>query len=358
MPGLKRDFPYDPDSFKDVWIYIEINGGVVANVGLELLGQGRLLAEKLGCRLCAAMIGSNPRALTSEIFEYGADKIYIISGEVFSHYRTTPYVNAMLALMRKYHPDIVLYGATEQGRDLAGAVAAEIMGGLTADCTGLDIDDATKTLISTRPAFGGNIMASIKCPKDKPQMSTVRPRVFPMPPRQEGRSGETVVEEFSIAEDDIAAKVLNFTPASQEHVIDLSRTDIIISGGKGVGSAEGFNKLKELARLLGGQVGASRGAVDAGYIDYSHQVGQTGQTVRPRLYFAFGISGAIQHLVGMKGSDRIIAVNTDPEAPIFKNCDYGIVDDLFAVIDEMISVFGAGKSAGWLKAAGMSSRTE
>jgi electron transfer flavoprotein alpha subunit len=358
MPGLKRDFPYDPDAFKNVWVYIEINDGVIANVSLELLGEGRRLAEKLGSELCGVMIGDNPQVLVSEIFEYGADKTYIISGEVFARYRSHPYVEALLALMRKYHPDVVLYGATEQGRDLAGAVAADIMGGLTADCTGLDIDNETKTLISTRPAFGGNIMASIKCPMDKPQMSTVRPRVFPMPPRQEGRSGEIIIDDFAMSEDEIAAKVLDFTPASQEKVIDLSRSDIIIAGGKGVGSAGGFEKLKELAELLDGEVGASRGAVDAGYIDYSHQVGQTGQTVRPKIYFAFGISGAIQHLVGMKESDRVIAVNSDPDAPIFRNCDYGIVDDLFDVIDAMTSSFGAGMSAGWLKAAHAADGTE
>lgn len=353
MPGLKRNFPYDPESFKDVWVYLEVNDGVPAHVGFELLGQGGILADKLGCNLCGVLLGEGVAGLTGEAFAHGANIAYVIDDPVLSHYRTRPYVEGMLKLMREYHPDIVLYGATEQGRDLAGAVATEIMGGLTADCTGLDIEPETMTLASTRPAFGGNIMATIFCPKDKPQMSTVRPRVFPKPPRKEGRRGDVIRVELGLKEDDVAAKVLDFTPASKEGIIDLGRADILISGGKGVGSAKGFDKLHELARLLGGEVAGSRGAVDAGFIDYTHQVGQTGQTVRPRIYFAFGISGAIQHIVGMKGSDRVIAVNNDPEAPIFKNCDYGIVADLFDVIDEMIDTFKAGKSAGWLKASGI-----
>ena len=353
MPGLKRNFPYDPASFKDVWVYIEVNDGIPADVGFELLGQGRLLADKLGCRLCAVLMGEGVTSLCDEAFAYGADAVYLIDDPVLSHYRSKPFVEGILRLMRRYHPDIVLYGATEQGRDLAGAVATDIMGGLTADCTGLDIEPTTMTLAATRPAFGGNIMATIFCPKDKPQMSTVRPRVFPRPPRVEGRKGVVVREELGIGEDDVAAKILDFTAAAKEGVINLGRAEIIISGGKGVGSAAGFDKLRELAQLLGGEVAASRGAVDSGLIDYAHQVGQTGQTVRPKVYFAFGISGAIQHLVGIKGSDRIIAVNKDLEAPIFKNCDYGIVGDLFDVIDEMMKAFKAGKAAGWLKAAEM-----
>jgi len=351
MPGLKRNFPYDPASFKDVWVYIEVNDGVPADVGFELLGQGKLLAGKLGCRLCAVLIGEGVTSLYGEAYAHGADAVYLIDDPVLSHYRTKPFVEGMLKLMRRYHPDIVLYGATEQGRDLAGAVATDIMGGLTADCTGLDIEPSTMTLAATRPAFGGNIMATIFCPKDKPQMSTVRPRVFPKPVRQEGRKGTVIKEELGIAEDDVAAKILNFTPAAKEGVINLGRAEIIISGGKGVGSASGFRRLRELADLLGGEVAASRGAVDSGFIGYAHQVGQTGQTVRPKVYFAFGISGAIQHLVGIKSSDRIIAVNKDPEAPIFKNCDYGIVGDLFDAIDEMMKAFRAGKAAGWLRAA-------
>lgn len=353
MPNLKRNFPYDPSSFTDVWVYLETHNGTIADVGIELLGQGESLAGKLGSRLCGVLVGHNLAGLAGEASAYGARTIYVIDDPVLEHYRSYPYVEGMLKMMRKYHPDIVLYGATEQGRDLAGAVAAEIMGGLTADCTGLDIDGETRTLISTRPAFGGNIMASIKCPQDKPQMSTVRPRVFPKPPRVENDTYQVIEETLGLTEDQVAAKIISFTPASEEKIIDLSRTDIIVSGGKGVGSADGFNKLRELAHLLGGELGASRGAVDAGYVDYVHQVGQTGQTVRPKVYFAFGISGAIQHLVGMKSSDRVIAVNNNPDAAILKNCDYGIVADLFDVVDEMITTFKAGKGAGWLRGAGV-----
>ena len=231
----------------------------------------------------------------------------------------------------------MIFGATTQGRDFAGNVATTLYTGLTADCTGLDIDPETKLLRQTRPAFGGNIMATILCPRTRPQMSTVRPKVMPMPERDDSRQGEIIRESLGMSEDEVRTKIIDFIESEQK--VNLTEADIIVSGGRGLGKPENFKLIRELADVLGAAVGASRATVDAGWIPYEHQVGQTGKTVRPKIYIACGISGAIQHLAGMKTSDVIVAINKDPDAPIFKVATYGIVGDLFQVVPALTEEF-------------------
>jgi len=320
-------------AYKDVWIFIEHEDGKIANVSFELLGQGRKLADDLGCQLCGMLLcdQENVEPFAKEVFAYGAQKVYVSESPLLRIYRTDPYARAAVQLIRKYKPEIVLFGATTQGRDFAGTVATTLETGLTADCTGLEIDPETKYLRQTRPAFGGNIMATIlDYPNYRPQMATVRPKVFPMPPKDEARSGEIVREPLEMTEDQVRTKVLEFIKGSE--AVNLVDAEIIVSGGRGIGSAENFKVIRELAQVLGGAVGASRAAVDSGWIPYEHQVGQTGRTVRPKIYIACGISGSIQHQAGMKTSDIIVAINKDPEAPIFKIATYGIVGDLFTVV--------------------------
>jgi electron transfer flavoprotein alpha subunit/NAD-dependent dihydropyrimidine dehydrogenase PreA subunit len=330
----------DIKAYKDVWIFIEHESGKVSNVSFELLGEGRKLADALGCQLCGMLFADkeNIDHFTKEAIAYGAEKVYIMESPLFKQYRTDPYARAAIDLIRKYKPEAVLFGATTQGRDFAGTVATTLEAGLTADCTGLDIDPETKYLKQTRPAFGGNIMATIlDYPNYRPQMSTVRPKVFPMPPKDDSRKGEIIRETLPMTEDQVRTKVLEFIKGTE--AVNLVDAEIIISGGRGIGSGENFKIIRELARVLGAAVGASRAAVDSGWIPYEHQVGQTGRTVRPRIYFAFGISGSIQHQAGMKTSDIIIAINKDPEAPIFKIATYGIVGDLFTVIPMLTQEF-------------------
>jgi electron transfer flavoprotein alpha subunit len=243
----------------------------------------------------------------------------------------------MIRLTQKYHPEVMLLGATTMGRDLAGAVATSLQTGLTADCTGLSIDPQSKLLEQTRPAYGGNIMATILCEKSRPQMATVRPRVMPLPERDDTRRGEIVREPLGMTEDDIAVKLVEYLPeAKSEDEVRLEDAHVIVAGGRGLGGAAGFEMLRELADLLGGVVGASRAAVDSGWMPHFFQVGQTGKTVRPKLYFACGISGAIQHLVGMQTSDVIVAINRDPNAPIFQMANYGIVGDVYRIVPSLI----------------------
>jgi electron transfer flavoprotein alpha subunit len=319
-------------AFRGVWIFIEQTEGEPHKVSWELLGKGRELADTLGVELAAVVMGENVEHLCDESFAYGADKVYLLAAPVFRYYRTETYLKGLCHLIRVYRPEIILMGATGLGRDLAGAVATEQHTGLTADCTGLAIDDK-RNLMQTRPAFGGNIMATIMCDKYRPQMSTVRPHVMAMPDRNEGRSGEIIREECPIREEDILVKVLEvISDKKGKGQIDIAGAEFIVSGGRGMMGKENFSMLQELADELGGVVGASRSAVDAGWMPPERQVGQTGKTVRPKVYVACGISGAIQHLVGMQDSDTIIAINRDREAPIFEVATYGIVGDLFQVI--------------------------
>ncbi|GLI39293.1 FAD-binding protein [Geobacter hydrogenophilus] len=321
--------------YRGVWVFIEQYDGEAAKVSWELLGTGAELAESLGVELSAVIIGHKVEHLCDEAFGYGADKAITLDAPVFANYRTKPYTDAICHLINKHRPEIILMGATGQGRDLAGAVATVVKTGLTADCTGLGIDDK-RNLMQTRPAFGGNIMATIMCDRFRPQMSTVRPHVMPMPEFQVGRTGEVVREQYNLREEDVLVKVIEVLSDKGGKDIDIAGAEIIVSGGRGLMNKENFAMLQELADELGGVVGASRSAVDAGWMPHSRQVGQTGKTVRPKIYVACGISGAIQHLVGMQDSDVVIAINRDPEAPIFQVATYGIVGDLFQIVPAII----------------------
>ncbi|MBN2438363.1 MAG: electron transfer flavoprotein subunit alpha [Deltaproteobacteria bacterium] len=324
--------------YKGVWIFVEQTDGKPATVSWELLGAGADLAKKLDVELCAVVLGDKVENLCHESFAYGATKAYLIDDPVFHYYRTEPYYKAICYLIDKYKPEIVLVGATGLGRDLAGSVATELHTGLTADCTGLSIDEKN-FLLQTRPAFGGNIMATILTERTRPQMSTVRPHVMCMPEKDASLRGMIIRESTPLAEDDIAAKVLEIIDDHKAgaDAIDISAADIIVSGGRGMLGKENFHLLRELADELGGVVGSSRSAVDAGWMPPERQVGQTGKTVRPKIYIACGISGAIQHLVGMQDSDVIIAINRDHHAPIFEVATYGIVGDLFQVVPAITS---------------------
>jgi electron transfer flavoprotein alpha subunit len=319
-------------AYRGVWVFIEQNGGEPAKVSWELTGVGRVLADELGVELCAVIIGDEVRHLPAQAFSYGADSAYLIDQPVFRHYRTEPYLETMCYLIDKYKPEVVLMGATGMGRDLAGAVATRVKTGLTADCTGLGIDEK-RNLMQTRPAFGGNIMATIMCDRFRPQMATVRPHVMPMPERRPAATGKVIVDTFPIPESTIFTRVLEvITDKSGKDRVDLAGAEFIVSGGRGLMAKENFGMLEDLAGELGGVVGGSRSAVDAGWLPQDRQVGQTGKTVRPKIYIACGISGAIQHLVGMQDSDVIIAINRDAEAPIFEVATFGIVGDLFDVV--------------------------
>lgn len=330
----------DASAYKNVWVFIEHEHGKVSGVSFELLGQGRVLANDLGCQLCGMLLCNSEQSegFIRETIAYGAEKIYVMESPLLKSYRTDPYSCGAISLIRKHKPEIVLFGATTQGRDFAGNVATTLETGLTADCTGLDIDPETKHLRQTRPAFGGNIMAVIlDYPQFRPQMATVRPKVFPMPARDDSRKGEVLREPLPLTEDQVRTKVIDFIRGAE--AINLVDAEIIVSGGRGLGNAENFKVIKQLAAALGAAVGASRAAVDSGWINYEHQVGQTGRTVRPKIYIAAGISGAIQHQAGMRTSDIIVAINKDPEAPIFKIATYGIVGDLFTVLPMLTEEF-------------------
>jgi electron transfer flavoprotein alpha subunit len=317
--------------YKGVWVFTEHTEGKAAEVSWELLGVGADLAKARNVELCSLVVGDNVEHLANEAFAYGASKVYLVDDPVFHYYRTESYYKCLCYLIEKYKPEIVLIGATGLGRDLAGAVATNLQTGLTADCTGLSIDDKG-FLLQTRPAFGGNIMATILTEYTRPQMSTVRPHVMPLPARDASRMGTIVREKVPLKEEEIAAKVLEIIADENLDSVDVAAADIIVSGGRGMCNSDNYKILQELANELGGVVACSRAAVEAGWMPLERQVGQTGKTVRPKIYFAVGISGAIQHLVGMQDSDTIIAINRDKSAPIFEVATYGIVGDLFQVI--------------------------
>lgn len=331
IPHGREAKPKDPDGWNGVWVVIEYNRGEVAPVSWELLGEGRKLADTIGCELAGVLCGYQVDPVLSEAFAYGAEKMYVIDDPVLKDYRTEPYTEAITKLVQKYRPDILLMGATAVGRDVFPAVATKLETGLTADCTVLGIDPDSELLLQTRPAFGGNIMATILCKKHRPQMATVRPRVMKMPERIEGREGEVVREELGIKEENVQTKVIEFLKAEAKNVF-LDKAEVIVAVGLGIGSKKNMYKAEELADVLGGTIAGTRGTVEAGWLSHDYQVGQTGTTVRPKIYIAIGISGAIQHLVGMERSDHIIAVNNDPDAPIFNVADYSIVGDLNEVV--------------------------
>jgi electron transfer flavoprotein alpha subunit len=330
--------------WKNVWVFVEQVDGKAHSVSWELLGAGRKLADDLGVQLCAFVLGHNVQPLAQKAFEYGAEKVYMIDEEELKHYRTAPYLRAGLKLIRLHKPEIVIIGATGLGRDLAGAMATKLKTGLTADCTGLTISKSDRLLEQTRPAFGGNIMATILCETHRPQMASVRPKVMVKPDKVPGRTGEFITESLTFPAKDLVSKVLDIVTNESEENVNVAAADIVVSGGRGMVAKENFAMLQELADLLGGVVGSSRGAVDAGWMPRSRQVGQTGKTVKPKLYIACGISGAIQHLVGMQGSDHIIAINKDKNAPIFEVAHLGIVGDVFEVVPAFIAELKKKKS--------------
>jgi electron transfer flavoprotein alpha subunit len=318
-------------AYRGVWVFVEQTEGEAARVSWELLGKGRELADAIGVPLSAMVLGENVEHLCHEAFTYGADQAYLVDAPVLRHYRTESYLRTVCNLVYEHKPEIILMGATGLGRDLAGAVATVVKTGLTADCTGLAVDDK-RNLMQTRPAFGGNIMATIMCDKFRPQMATVRPNVMPMIEKAIDRTGKIIRNDCPAREEDLLVKVLEIISDKKKDHVDIAGAEFIVSGGRGMMGKENFGILKELADELGGVVGASRSAVDAGWMPQDRQVGQTGKTVRPKIYIACGISGAIQHLVGMQDSDVVIAINRDRNAPIFEVATYGIVGDLFQII--------------------------
>jgi len=316
---------------KDVWVFCEQKKGVIQSVSWELLGKARELTDKLGVKLCGVLLGHNIKEKACEVFARGADRVYVVDSPKLANYLDEPYTKVLVKLVEKYKPEIFLCGATTMGRSLISRVAVKVYAGLTADCTGLDIDEKERLLLQTRPAFGGNIMATIITPSHRPQMATVRHKVMKEAPIQDGRTGELIEEKIDEHLLTSRSKLLEIIEEI-ESTVNLSEADIIVSGGRGIGGPENFKIIEELALAIGGAVGASRAAVDAGWMPYSHQVGQTGKTVCPKLYIACGISGQIQHLIGMQSSKIIVAINKNPDAPIFKVATYAIVDDLFKVV--------------------------
>lgn len=328
----------DIKDYKGIWVFIEQKNGRVQSVSYELLGKAQELAKKLNCQVSGVLIGHKLEDQLDELIFCGADNIYLVEAPELANFQDEPYTNILVELVKKYKPEILLCGATNIGRSLISRVAINIKAGLTADCTGLDIDPDKKILLQTRPAFGGNIMATIISPNYRPQMATVRHKVFAPLAADKKRKGKIIKESFDPALYVSRTKLLDIIEEI-ESTVNLSEADIIVSGGRGMGGPENFKLLEDLAHVLGAAVGSSRAAVDAGWMPYSHQVGQTGRTVGPKIYFACGISGQIQHLVGMQSSKIIVAINKDPEAPIFKVATYGIVGDLFQVVPALTQAF-------------------
>ena len=318
-----------------VMVFVEQRSGEIQNVSLELIGRGKELADKLNSKVSAVLLGHNVKSLSEELIQYGADEVICVDDENLDVYVTNTYTKALCDVINKKDPEIVLVGATTIGRDLAPRVSATIGTGLTADCTSLEIDDETSGLLMTRPAFGGNIMATIICPNHRPQMSTVRPGVMKKLKKDATRTGN--VENFAVdfSENGKNVEVLEYVKETIKKV-NIEDANILISAGRGIGSKENMDDLYELADILGAEVSASRAVVDAGWVDKSRQVGQTGKTVRPDLYLACGISGAIQHLAGMEESEFIVAINKNSEAPIFEVADVSIVGDVNKVIKNLI----------------------
>ncbi len=321
-----------------IFVFVEQLEGKLAPVSLELIGKATELASDLGCSVSTFLIGDNVSHIVPTLFHYGSDKVYIIDSPEYHYYRVEPYNLASCYLVEKYKPEILLIGATTTGRDLAGAMATTLKTGLTADCTILEIDMEKKILLASRPAFGGNIMATIVCLNHRPQMATVRPRVMKMPQIDTSRTGIEIKESIPIDEKSLKTIVLEIVKETGSNV-KIEDAKIIVSGGRGVQSPENFKLISELADVLGGVVGGSRGAVEKSLVDYAHQVGQTGKTVSPNIYFAIGISGAVQHTVGMTGSETIVAINTDPECNMMKLATYGIVGDATVVLPKLIEEF-------------------
>ena len=329
------------EDYAGVWIFAEQREGKVASVAFELLGAGRRLADERRSELSAILLGGS-EAEARELIMWGADRVYLSLDPIYEHFNDEPYAEMLSLLIKEHRPEIVLAGATAIGRSFFPRVAAKLWTGLTADCTSLEIDKETGNLLQVRPAFGGNIMATILCPHNRPQMATVRPRVMKRGRYEEGKKGDVIhIDAQGLSS---CTRVLQTVREASEIAVNLQEADIIVSGGRGLGDAKGFKLLEELAEVLGGAVGASRAAVDEGWVPYSHQVGQTGKTVCPKIYIACGISGAVQHMVGMQSSDIIVAINKNPDAPIFNVATYGIVGDVYEIVPMLIKKIKEAKS--------------
>ncbi|OGV68536.1 MAG: electron transfer flavoprotein subunit alpha [Lentisphaerae bacterium RIFOXYA12_FULL_48_11] len=328
----------DLSGYRDVWVFAEQTDGKIQSVTYELMGEGLKLAESLDMNLCAVLLGSGIQAKADDLIMRGARKVYIVDKKELAYFQDEPYAAVLIELVARYKPNILLCGATTIGRSLISRVAVSINAGLTADCTGLAIDLETKNLLQTRPAFGGNIMATIITPNHRPQMATVRHKVMKEAVVDVRHKGEVLVQEIAATALKSRTCRVRFDPESGA-TVNIAEADIIVAGGRGMQNAQNFSILRDLADVLGAGVGASRAAVDANWIKYAHQVGQTGKTVCPRIYFACGISGQIQHLAGISSVDIIIAINKDPSAPIFKMATYGIVGDLFKIVPLLTSEF-------------------
>jgi electron transfer flavoprotein alpha subunit len=338
--NTKKELPEHLKAYKHIWVLLELERGVVHPVSWELMGEGRKLADKLKVDLCGVVMG--PPGGTSEAvndsFGYGADVCYVVEHPALTDYRNEPYTKVMTELVNKYQPEILLLGATNLGRDLAGSVATTLLTGLTADCTELDVD-AEGSLAATRPTFGGSLLCTIFTLNYRPQMATMRPRVASVPLITPGRVGRVIRYEASLPEEDIITKILSFMPDGTTNKSNLAYADIVVSGGLGMQSVDNYQLVKNLAGVLGAEWGGSRPLVQKGWIPTDRQIGQTGKTIRPRLYIAAGISGAIQHRVGVEGADLIVAINTDKNAPIFDFAHVGIVADATKVLPALTETF-------------------
>ncbi len=345
------------EEYKGVYIYAQQIDGEISSISFELIGKAKELAGSLGTDVTAVLLGSGVKGLAAELGEYGADKVIVVDDPALETYRTEPYAQALTAVINEYKPEIMLVGATAIGRDLGPTVSARVATGLTADCTKLEIGDFPlaptpgkedeqkhNQLLMTRPAFGGNTIATIACPDNRPQMATVRPGVMQKLPKEAGRAAEIIEFNPQIVENNRFAEILEVVKAvgQVENIMDAK---VLVSGGRGVGSKENFKLLEDLADAMGGMVSCSRAVVENGWLPQDYQVGQTGKTVRPQIYFAIGISGAIQHVAGMEESDLIVAINKDEDAPIFEVADYGLVGDLNKIVPQLTTAIRAAKAA-------------
>ncbi|HYA76070.1 MAG TPA: electron transfer flavoprotein subunit alpha/FixB family protein [Burkholderiaceae bacterium] len=342
--GRNLELPEHLKSYKGVWVFIEHDRGVVHPVSWELLGEGRKLADMQGAQLAGVLLGGADEPLdrfAADAYAYGADLCYVMRDPVLKGYRNEPFTRGLTKLVNEGKPEIVLLGATTMGRDLAGSVATTLATGLTADCTELTIDAASRALAATRPTFGGSLLCTIMTLAYRPQMATVRPRVMQMPAKDSTRTGSIIESSLDMVEDVVVTKLLDFIADANSNKNHLAYADVIVSGGKGLKNPGNFALVRELASVLGAEVGASRPVVQAGWVEAERQIGQTGKTVRPKLYIAVGISGAIQHRVGMEGSDIIVAINNDANAPIFDFAHYGIVGNAMQVLPALTEAFRA-----------------
>lgn len=339
--SMKKELPEKYRNHKHVWVFMEMERGVVHPVSFELLGEGRKLADKLGVELAGVVLGApgeDVKRAAGEAFAYGADLCYLVENPVLEDYRNEPYSKALTQLVEAHKPEILLLGATTLGRDLAGSVATTLLTGLTADCTELQVDD-DKSLAATRPTFGGSLLCTIYTLNYRPQMATVRPRVMPMPERQEGRIGRVVEFKTDLQETDIITKILSFVPDRDSNKSNLAFADVVVAGGMGLQNQENFQLVRNLASVLGAEYGASRPLIQKGWVTSDRQIGQTGKTIRPKLYIAAGISGAIQHRVGVEGADMIVAINTDKNAPIMDFAHLSIITDAVRFLPALTEAF-------------------